>query len=89
MSQGIGGCSQRTDGEAWQHSRAMVRQALTRSQVADTSLFESHLRPVFDAIPSDGATVDLGPLFFAFTLGTPSAHLADDKILTPLCRCHT
>jgi len=66
----------------------MVRQALTRSQIADTSLFESHLRPVFDAIPSDGATVDLGPLFFAFTLGIRPAYLANSKMLTPLCRRH-
>lgn len=67
----------------------MMRQALTRSQVADTSLFESHLRPLFDAIPRDGATVDLGPLFFAFTLGIPPEHLASSKILTPHFRCDT
>lgn len=52
----------------------MVRQALTRSQVADTNLFEGHLRPLLKAIPSDGTTVDLGPLFFAFTLGALSTH---------------
>jgi cytochrome P450 len=68
------------DGESWQQSRALVRQALTRSQVADVALFETHLKPLFEAIPSDGTTVDLAPLFFTFTLGNASYAVMIDAL---------
>lgn len=58
-----------TDGEAWQHSRALVRPAFTKSQVADLSLFESHVAPLLQQMPRDGTTVDLGPHFFQLTAG--------------------
>lgn len=57
------------DGEAWQHSRALVRPAFTRSQVAETEFFEPHFQRLLKRIPPGGSTVDLGPLFIQLTLG--------------------
>ncbi len=57
------------EGAAWQHSRALIRPAFTRTQVADLESFESHVQKLMAKVPKDGSTVDLAPLFFRLTLG--------------------
>ena len=64
-----------TDGEAWQHSRDMLRPSFIRSQVADLQLFETHVANFIRAIPRDGSTIDLQPLFFRLTLDTATEFL--------------
>ncbi|KAA6410586.1 MAG: putative cytochrome P450 52A12 [Lasallia pustulata] len=58
-----------SDGPAWQHSRALIRPAFTRDQVADLPRFDRHVQRLVSQIPVDGTTtVDLMPLFFRLTL---------------------
>lgn len=64
-----------TDGAEWQHSRDMLRPNFVRSQIGDVELFEKHVSRLIQAIPRDGSTVDLAPLFFKFTLDTSTEFL--------------
>ena len=68
------------DGEPWKHSRALVRPAFTRSQVADLKSFEIHTQELIAKIPKDGSTVDLGPLFFRLTLDQASEFLLGKSV---------
>jgi cytochrome P450 len=53
-----------SDGEIWEHSRALVRPNFARNQVADIEIYERHVSKVIANIPSDGSTVDLQELFY-------------------------
>jgi cytochrome P450 len=64
-----------TDGEAWSHSRALIRPNFARDQVADLDAFETHVKDLFEAIPRDGSTVDLQDLFFKFTIDSATEFL--------------
>ncbi len=64
-----------TDGEAWQHSRDMLRPNFAKTQVADLSLLEERIGDLINAIPQDGSTVDLQPLFIQFTLDVATQFL--------------
>lgn len=57
-----------TDGAFWLHSRAMLRPAFEKSQVADLDQFESRLGGLLARIPDDGSTVDLQVLFHEYTM---------------------
>ena len=52
-----------SDGEFWEHSRALIRPAFARTQIADLNSFEVHVSRLIDLLPKDGSTVDLQPLF--------------------------
>ncbi len=69
-----------TDGEPWKHSRALVRPAFTRNQVADLESFESHTQELIAKIPKDGSTIDLGPLFYRLTLDQASEFLLGESV---------
>lgn len=64
-----------SDGEAWAHSRAMIRPNFTRDQVADLEAFERHIQNLFKVLPRDGSTVDLQKLFFRFTIDSATEFL--------------
>ena len=68
------------DGEPWKHSRALVRPAFTRNQVADLESFEFHTQKLIAKLPKDGSTVDLGPLFFRLTLDQASEFLLGESV---------
>jgi cytochrome P450 len=53
-----------SDGQLWEHSRALVRPNFVRNQVADIDVYEKHVSNLIDNIPLDGSTVDLQELFF-------------------------
>ncbi|KAG2019378.1 hypothetical protein GB937_005292 [Aspergillus fischeri] len=53
-----------TDGSVWEHSRALLRPNFTRNQIADISVYETHVAHLIKQIPRDGSTVDLQDLFF-------------------------
>jgi cytochrome P450 len=75
-----------TDGADWEHSRAMLRPNFVRSQVGDLATFETHIRRLIDAVPADGSTVDLQPLFFDLTLDSATEFLfgeSSDSLLSP------
>ena len=56
-----------SDGEQWEHSKALLRPSFARSQVSDLAALDVHVENLLAAIPRDGSTVDLGTLFFQLT----------------------
>lgn len=64
-----------SNGAAWERSRALIRPNFTRSQVADLDTFETHIQHLISAIPLDGSTVDLQPLFFSLTMDSATEFL--------------
>ncbi|KAI9723677.1 MAG: hypothetical protein M1812_000977 [Candelaria pacifica] len=68
------------DGAAWQHSRALIRPAFTKTQVADLDSFESHLQKLIAKVPTDGSTVNLAPLFFRLTLDVATDFLFGESV---------
>ncbi|PGH13639.1 hypothetical protein AJ79_03487, partial [Helicocarpus griseus UAMH5409] len=71
-----------TDGSHWEHSRTMLRPNFNRSQVADLGIFETHINDLVKAVPKDGSTVDLQPLFFDLTLDTATEFLFGESANT-------
>lgn len=58
-----------TDGEAWKHSREILRPAFTRNRIGGVEGFERHAGHLIECVRrADGQMVDLQPLFFAFTM---------------------
>lgn len=55
-----------SDGETWEHGRAVVRPNFTRKQVSDLKVFEKHIQVLFESLPSDGSSVDLQEWVFRF-----------------------
>lgn len=64
-----------TDGQAWAHSREMLRPNFVRAQVSDLATFETHVGHLIDAIPTDGSTINLSPLFFRLTIDSATEFL--------------
>jgi cytochrome P450 len=56
------------EGQAWKHSREMLRPCFERSAVADVSLLDKHTTRLLDLLPGDGSEVDLQPLFHELTM---------------------
>ncbi|KAI1170323.1 cytochrome P450 alkane hydroxylase-like protein [Nemania sp. FL0916] len=63
-----------TDGEAWSHSRAMLRPNFAKDQVTDLEMVNRHIEHLISAVPV-GATVDLQDLFARFTLDSSTEFL--------------
>ncbi|RYO94789.1 hypothetical protein DL764_007767 [Monosporascus ibericus] len=62
-----------SDGEAWEHSRSLIRPSFTKLRTSDTSMFESHFQDMLSVLPpanpvSGLVDVDLQPLIFRLTL---------------------
>ena len=74
-----------TDGEAWQHSRDLLRPNFARSQVGDLATFEVHVNQLLKNIPRDGSTVNLQDLFFRLTIDSATEFLFGESVdcLTP------
>jgi cytochrome P450 len=53
-----------SDGQVWEHSRALLRPNFVRTQIADMHVYERHVSNLIKRIPKDGSTVDLQTLFF-------------------------
>ncbi|KAI1371140.1 putative N-alkane-inducible cytochrome P450 [Hypoxylon crocopeplum] len=70
-----------SDDEAWQHSRALIRPAFTRAQVADLSTIESHTQDLISRFPTrDGVTFDIQPLFYNMTLDSATDFLLGHSV---------
>ncbi|KAF2097120.1 cytochrome P450 52A12 [Rhizodiscina lignyota] len=69
-----------SDGEAWQHSRGLLRPNFARDQLADIEAFEGHIQYMFKAIPTDGRTVDLQELFFRLTIDSATEFLFGESV---------
>lgn len=55
-----------SDGEAWRHSRNMLRPSFVKSELADLMVFEPHVQALIQNIKTK-ITIDLQPLFSVFT----------------------
>ena len=75
MAQFLGEGIFTTDGAAWQHSRDMLRPSFVRTQIEDLDMFERHFKRLSQAIPRNGSTVDLQPLFFSLSLDVATEFL--------------
>jgi len=72
-----------TDGMRWSHSRALLRPSFARHNMENHLPFmESHFEQMMKAIPTDGSTVDLQRLFFAFTMDTATEFLFGHSVHT-------
>ncbi|KKZ64976.1 hypothetical protein EMCG_09121 [[Emmonsia] crescens] len=63
------------DGQAWKHSRELLRPQFTRQQYQGLDIFRSHVDNFLLHIPHDGEYIDLQPLFFRLTLDTTTEFL--------------
>lgn len=69
-----------TDGELWSRSRHLIRPMFVRDRIVDTEIFEKHVQKLIlllggsDA-PIGSRTVDIGPLFFRYTLDAATDYL--------------
>ena len=68
-----------SDGAAWRHSRDLLRPNFNRAQIADVGLFEKHIKYLLRAIPRDGSTIDLQPLFFRLSMDVSTEFLFDQS----------
>ena len=63
-----------SDGEAWKHSRTMLRPSFVKTELADLEIFEPHVQGLIQNIKPD-TSVDLSPLFSVFTFDVATAFL--------------
>jgi cytochrome P450 len=72
-----------TDASRWSHSRALLKPSFARHNMENHLPFmESHFEQMMKAIPTDGSTVDLQKLFFAFTMDTATEFLFGHSVNT-------
>lgn len=63
-----------TDGEFWQHSRALIRPTFARTEVANFESLAKHTDRFMTRVPRDGSTIDVQKLFSCLvSLHTSSA----------------
>ncbi|KAI1733383.1 hypothetical protein F4680DRAFT_464462 [Xylaria scruposa] len=71
------------DDVSTQHSRARLRPAFTRMQVADLDSLEEHVQNLFASLPAaDGTAVELQPLFFYLTIDSATDFLLGRSVGT-------
>ncbi|KAB8226402.1 cytochrome P450 [Aspergillus novoparasiticus] len=68
------------DGDAWKHSRELLRPQLSRQKYRTLKVFRAHVDSLLRQIPTDGTEVDLRPLFFRLTLETTAEFLFGKSI---------
>ncbi|KAA8644418.1 hypothetical protein EYZ11_002773 [Aspergillus tanneri] len=69
-----------TDGELWSRSRHLIRPMFIRERIVDTEIFEKHVQDLIPLLEGQGSSshskiVDVGPLFFRYTLDTATDYL--------------
>jgi cytochrome P450 len=70
------------EGEAWRHSRDLIRPQLTYRQYEDLKIFEPGVESLLEVIQheSESGTVELQELFFRLTLDVTTAFLFGESI---------
>ncbi|KAI1419969.1 cytochrome P450 alkane hydroxylase [Xylaria sp. FL1777] len=74
------------EGDAWKHSREMLRPQLFHRQYEDLQVFQQPVEDLLRVLPKAGGVVDLQPLFFRLTLDVTTAFLfgkSINSLLTP------
>lgn len=69
-----------TDGELWSASRHLIRPMFVRDRIVDTEIFEKHVQHLIPLLegtgsPTHSKIVDVGPLFFRYTLDAATDYL--------------
>ncbi|RHZ56234.1 hypothetical protein CDV55_102091 [Aspergillus turcosus] len=69
-----------TDGELWSRSRHLIRPMFVRDRIVDTEIFEKHVQHLIPLLagsdsPGRSRVVDVGSLFFRFTLDAATDYL--------------
>lgn len=69
-----------TDGELWSRSRQLIRPMFVRDRIVDTEIFEKHVQKLIPLLggsdsPSSSKVVDVGSLFFRYTLDAATDYL--------------
>ncbi|KAB8263955.1 cytochrome P450 [Aspergillus pseudonomiae] len=69
-----------TDGELWSRSRHLIRPMFVRERIVDTEVFEKHVQHLIPFLsgqdsPISSKVVDVGPLFFRYTLDAATDYL--------------
>ncbi|KAL9039837.1 MAG: hypothetical protein Q9180_002292 [Flavoplaca navasiana] len=67
------------EGDAWKHSRELLRPQFVHRQYDDLDLFREVVDDLISVLPTRGV-VDLQPLFFRLTLDTTTAFLFGDSV---------
>lgn len=83
-----------TDGELWSRSRQLIRPMFARERIVDTEIFEKHVQKLIPLLggsksPSGGRVVDVGSLFFRYTLDAATDYLlgqGTDSLENPATR---
>ncbi|KAJ5669468.1 hypothetical protein N7462_010538 [Penicillium macrosclerotiorum] len=81
-----------TDGELWSRSRQLIRPMFARDRLVDTEIFEKHVQkliPLLSGNPTGGKVVDVGSLFFRYTLDAATDYLlgrGTDSLENPATR---
>ncbi|KAJ5125981.1 hypothetical protein N7526_008158 [Penicillium atrosanguineum] len=83
-----------TDGEMWSRSRQLIRPMFVRDRIVDTEIFEKHVQKLISLLggsqsPSGSKVVDVGPLFFRYTLDAATDYLlgqGTDSLENPATR---
>ncbi|KAL8999951.1 MAG: hypothetical protein Q9169_001357 [Polycauliona sp. 2 TL-2023] len=68
------------EGDAWKHSRELLRPQFVHKQYDDLELFQEVVDDLISVLPPTGGVVDLQPLFFRLTLDTTTAFLFGDSV---------
>ena len=68
------------DGEAWKHSREMLRRPFLKSHYQNLEGFKGPIERLLATLSSSDGVVDLQPLFFKFTLATTTALIFGQSI---------
>lgn len=71
-----------TDGELWSRSRQLIRPMFFRDRIVDTEIFEKHIQKLIPLLggssshsSSSSRIVDVGSLFFRYTLDAATDYL--------------
>ncbi|KAJ5460798.1 Cytochrome [Penicillium daleae] len=81
-----------TDGELWSRSRQLIRPMFARERLVDTEIFEKHMQkliPLLGGDPNGSKVVDVGSLFFRYTLDAATDYLlgqGTDSLENPATR---
>ncbi|KAL8707081.1 MAG: hypothetical protein Q9220_007821 [cf. Caloplaca sp. 1 TL-2023] len=67
------------EGDAWHHSRELLRPQFAHRNYEDMELFREVVDNLITVLPQKG-TIDLQPLFFRLTLDTTTAFLFGDSV---------
>jgi len=68
------------DGDAWKHSRTLLRKQFARLEYSDLTTFEEYVEALIERFTSSDGVVDLQPAFFDFTLATTTALLFGEAV---------